>query len=118
MITFKNMRRHLAILTLTLSVATARGSGSYLSDRAAALDLAQKGEHDAAGAEFWRWSESGLKDRPKDEALFNAALCWQKAGRLDEGMKAAWKINSPSFSVACQAHTLKEGQKKKAEVEG
>lgn len=111
MIIFKHVCRYLAILALTLSVATAWGSGSYFSDRAAALELAQEGKHDAAAAEFWRLSESGLKERQKGDALFNAALCWQKAGQPDEAMKAAREISSPSLSLACQMELLAEGRK-------
>ena len=60
MITFKMIGRHLTVITLMLCAATAWGDSSYLSDRAAALDLAQKGKPEEAATEFSRLSETGL----------------------------------------------------------
>lgn len=111
MITIKTLGRRLTIITLLLCSTTVWGDSSYLSDRAAALDLAQKGKPEEAAAEFSRLSKTQLKAPQKDDALSNAALAWQKAGQLDKAVEAAQKISSPPFSTACQIELLKEDKK-------
>lgn len=111
MTTIKTLGRRLTIITLVLGATTAWGDSSYLSDRAAALDLAQKGKPEEAAAEFSRLSETPLKDPQKDDALYNAALAWQKAGQPDKALEAAQKISSPPVSTACQIELLKENKK-------
>lgn len=84
---------------------------AYPSNRAAALELAQKGNPEAAAVEFCRLAESPLKSAQKNDALYNAALCWDTAKRPVEAMEAARKISSPPFSMACQMELLSKNAK-------
>jgi hypothetical protein len=119
MMTSKMIGLQLAIATLIWSASTAWADrnqaisdrAAYPSARAAALDLAQKGNPEAAAAEFLRLSESQIKAEQKNNALFNAALCWQIAKRPAEAMEAARKISSPPFSTACQMELLARSAK-------
>lgn len=111
MITIKTLGRRLSIITLLLCATTVWADSSYLTDRVAALDLAQKGKAAEAAAEFSRLAETKIKKVQKDDALYNAAVAWQKAGQPDKAMEAAQKISSPPFSIACQIELLKENKK-------
>lgn len=117
--TLKMTGRQLTIVALIWSASTTWADrnqaisdrAAYPSGRAAALELAQKGNPEAAAAEFLRLSESQVKAAQKNDALFNAALCWEKAKRPAEAMEAARKISSPPFSTACQMELLAKSAK-------
>lgn len=111
MITIKTLGHRLTIITLICCGTTAWADSSYLADRAAAFDLAQKGKPAEAAAEFSRLAETKIKKEQKDDALYNAAVAWQKAGQPDKAMELAQKISSPPFSTACEMELL-TGNKK------
>ena len=119
MITLKKIGRPLTIVTLLCCAATAwadrnqayAARSAYPSNRASALELAQKGNPEAAAVEFCRLSESLLTAVQKNDALFNAALCWETAKRPAEAMEAARKISSAPLSTACQMELLAKGAK-------
>ena len=120
MITLKMIGRPLTIVTLLCCASTAWAAdrnqaysarGAYPSDRASALELAEKGDAEAAAVEFCRLSDSPLTGVQKNDALFNAALCWETAKRPAEAMEAARKISSAPLSTACQMELLAKGAK-------
>jgi hypothetical protein len=119
MITLKMIGRPITIVTLLWCASTAwadrtqaiAARAAYPSNRASALELAQKGNAEAAAVEFCRLSESLLTAVQKNDALFNAALCWETAKRPAEAMEAARRISSAPLSTACQMELLAKDAK-------
>ena len=112
--------RPLTIVTLLCCASTAWAAdrnqayaarAAYPSNRTSALELAQKGNAEAAAVEFCRLSESPLTGVQKNDALFNAALCWETAKHPAEAMEAARKISSAPLSTACQMELLAKSAK-------
>jgi len=84
--------------------------GSYPSARTEGMELVKAGKHEAAAEFFVRLAGSYPDPVQQSEALTQAALATERAGRPEEAMKLADRIPEPEIRQLCQIMLLEEAR--------